>query len=179
MKNYPFLRFIGVFLVLIVGFYLFRHLYFKTNYNSGEVAPNFSGELVSGEAFELSDLKGHYILLDFWGSWCGPCMVEIPDLKRLNETYHGASFRNARGFEIVSVSVERDKNRWMRAIEKKELNWKYHLVDLTESYKFFNSEIASLYGVKQVPTKFLIDEKGNIIGVDMPFSEIEAFLKNG
>ncbi len=163
-------------LILGAGYFIGKYIYFTPNYDDGELAPNFSGEMPSGESFELSDLKGKYVLIDFWGSWCMPCIREFPELIAMNNKYQEANFKNAEGFEIVSLAIEKNKDRWLRAIERYQLNWQYHHADLVTSFKFFDSEISSQYGVKEVPTKFLVGPEGQIIGVNMPFEEMEKLL---
>ena len=161
-----------VVLMIIAG----RYFYFQPQFIQGEKAPDFSAETLDGSTFSLSDLRGKYVLLDFWGSWCGPCRRENPQLVKLYDKYRDAQFDDANGFEIVSVGVEADAARWERAIRSDRLDWPYHVLDTTSSLKFFNSEIARKYGVKQLPSKYLINERGTIIGVDPTPSELDALL---
>lgn len=171
-----FIRSVGV-LILVVGLaYLGKYLYMQPKVVNGEKSPKITGTLLNGESFDLSDLKGNYVLVDFWGSWCGPCLVEMPDIKRLQEKYKNARFKEADGFALVSVAIERDENRWRKAVNRIGMPWEYHIADLTTSFKFFNSPIASEFGVKQVPSKFLLDQNGVIIGVNQSFDDLEAFL---
>jgi len=81
----------------------------------GKMAPDFSSELIDGTPFQLSDLKGKYVLLDFWGSWCAPCRRDSPNLVKLHNEFNDATFNNAQGFEIVSVALEKDNRRWKKA----------------------------------------------------------------
>ena len=164
-------------LVLVVAL-AGRYFYFKPKFDSGEDLPNFSATLLNGEDMKLSDLRGKYVLVDFWGSWCGPCRAENPHLVNLYKKYNGHKFKNADDFEILSVGIEKREERWKRAIEKDGLIWKYHVLDITESFKFFNSEIASQFGVKQLPSKYLLNEKGVIISVDPTIEELDALLGN-
>ncbi len=166
-----------VMIVLVIGFFAGRYFYFNPKYGDGETAPDFSAQLVSGENFQLSDLQGKYVLLDFWGSWCGPCLAESPHLVRLHKKYQNSGFNDAEGFEIVSIGIERDKGRWHRTIQRLGLSWPYHIADLTNSFKFFDSKIASLYGVRQIPTKFLIDQQGQIVEVNPSLSRVDEFLE--
>ena len=161
--------------VLVIA-YIGRMVYMQPKVVNGENSPTISGKLMNGEAFDLKDLKGKYVLVDFWGSWCGPCMVEMPGIKMLNEKYKAAQFENADGLTLLSVAIERDENRWKRAVERIGMPWKYHIADLTTSFKFINSPIAAEFGVKQVPSKFLLDENGVIIGVNQSIDELDKFL---
>jgi len=151
----------------------------EPRYDYGEMAPDFSTTLVNGEEFSLSDLRGNYVLLEFWGSWCSPCVRDFPKLKKLHQKFHNQRFKYADNFYIVGLALEREGNieRMKRAIDKMELNWDYHIFDPTSNFKLFNAKIATeLYGVHEVPTKYLIDPMGKIIGVNMTFQEIETVL---
>ncbi len=163
----------------LVGFIIGRYFYMKPKFINGEKAPNFRiVQTPSGEVKELTDLEGQYVLIDFWGSWCAPCRKENPELVNLYNKYASKKFQDADGFQIVSVGVERDKARWRRAIKRDELNWKYHIIDETENLKFFNGEITGLYGVKQIPTKYLLNPRGQIIGVNQSVEAIDKMLEN-
>ena len=164
-------------LVLLVGFMVGKKIYMTPSYSDGEMAPNFSGKLPNGQEFQLSDLKGKYVLIDFWGSWCFPCKAESPAIIDLHNEFNGKKFKDAEGFVIVGVAIEKDENRWKRAIPKWGLPWKYQVVDLNDNFRFFNSKIASEYGVKEVPSKFLISPDGQILSVNQKLAEIAAFLK--
>ena len=159
-------------IVLIAAFYIGRYLYMQPKFDDGETVPDFA----LNEQEQFSDLRGKYVLLDFWGSWCGPCISEFGRVSELYKKYHGQRFTDAEDFEIVGVAVEQDRGRWERAIKKYNLDWKYQVLDLSTSLRFFNSPIAADYGVKEVPTKYLIDPNGVIIGVNLPFEEIHSLL---
>lgn len=173
MKFNKFLLFL--LFALIIG-YIGRQFYMAPKVVNGENAPKISGTLLNGESFDLKELQGKYVLIDFWGSWCGPCLVEMPGIKQINEKYKNVQFKNADGLALVSVAIERDENRWKKAVNRIGMPWKYHLADLTTSFKFINSPIASEFGVKQVPSKFLLDENGVIIGVNQSIEELDNFL---
>lgn len=162
-------------LVLVVG-YLGRQFYMAPKVVNGENSPKIEGTLLNGKPFNLSDLKGQYVLVDFWGSWCAPCLVEMPGIKKINEKYKDAAFKGADGLALVSVAIERDEDRWRKAVARIGMPWEYHLADLTTSFKFINAPIANEFGVKQVPSKFLLDENGVIIGVNQSIEELDRFL---
>ncbi|MEM9885186.1 MAG: TlpA disulfide reductase family protein [Bacteroidota bacterium] len=159
--------------VLIVAFFVGRKLYFKPDVIQGDKAPNFTATTLSSSEMQLQDLIGNYVLLDFWGSWCAPCREENPNLVALYEKFHGARFEDAENFEIVSVGIEKDRERWLKAIERDGLDWSYHVSDLKE----FESEVAKRYGIRSIPSKFLINPKGVVIGVNQSAEEIEDVLE--
>ncbi len=128
--------------------------------------------LLNGDTFQSSDMNGKYVLLDFWGSWCAPCRRENPELVALNKEYSGQDFANATDFSIVSIAIETNEKAWKRAIEKDQLNWPYHIVQLDR----FSSPLAKMYGVKEIPTKYLLDTNGEVLMVNPSFMEIRQFL---
>ncbi len=159
--------------VLIAAYFIGRYIYMKPKFVNGETIPEFA----LNENEQISDLQGNYVLIDFWGSWCGPCIAEFDDMRALYKKYNGKRFNNANNFEVVGVAIETDQKRWERAINKYKLDWKYQVLDLSTSLRFFNSPIASQYGVKEVPTKYLINPEGVIIGVNLSFEELDKMLK--
>lgn len=156
----------------IIGFIGYK-VYQMPKFSDGEVAPGFQATLINGDSFTLSDLNGSYVLLDFWGSWCGPCRKESPDLVKLHGKWNGKSFSDASGFEIVSVAIETKEARWKKAIASDNLNWPHHIVQLDR----FNGDIAKEYGVREIPTKYLLDTKGEILMVNPSFGELHTFFQ--
>ena len=132
----------------------------------GGQAPNLTGNNPEGESLQLSDLKGQYVLIDFWASWCGPCRRENPHVVKLYEKYH------EKGFEIFGVSLDREKNRWVKAIKDDGLTWQ-HISDL----KGWQSGHAATYGVRSVPTTVLLDKEGKIIARNLRAPELDLELQ--
>jgi len=153
-------------LLLLVAWFGGRAWYFSPAFSDGEVAADFSATRADGQAFTLSDLRGGYVLLDFWGSWCGPCRRESPALLALHRS-------SAAQLTIVSIAIEKDSSAWRQARTKDNRSWPYQIMDQTSNLKFLGGELASLYGVNQVPTNFLIDPTGKVIGVDLTLPEIK------
>ncbi len=119
----------------------------------GAKAPVFTQNDVNGKPISLTDLRGKYVLVEFWASWCHPCRAEGPNLLKQYKLYKD------KGFEILSVSIDNDKGRWMDAIAKDGLTW-LQVSDL----KGGDNEVARLYGVTGVPANFLVSPEGKIIG---------------
>ncbi len=131
----------------------------------GAITPAFSLADTAGVNRSLDELKGKYTLLDFWASWCGPCLLQVPDLQEAYTEFHD------RGFEIVSVSVDRKADRWKAAIVKYEMGWP-HVSDL----KGWASETANDYNVTFIPFNLLIDQDGKIIAKNLHSKELLGML---
>jgi thiol-disulfide isomerase/thioredoxin len=174
LKKYSWL----IFTIIVGGFIIGQYIYKQPKFVNGEKALEFNATLKDQRSFKLSDLKGKYILIDFWGSWCGPCRAQSKDLGALYDKFGKARFENADGFEIVSIGVETNEDRWQRAIIKDGLNWPYHILDKATSLRFFDSPIANLYGVKELPTTYLVNKEGMIMGVNLSFEQIDKLLTN-
>ena len=153
-----------------------KQWYMAPKFDSGEKIPAFTATLKSGEEFSLADLQGNMVLLDFWGSWCGPCRAKNPDLVNIYDQYHGKTFKNFKGFEIVSVGIDKKKAAWEKAIERDDLHWKHHIFDVATNLKFFNGVVAKEFGVKEVPSNYLLNAKGEIVGVNLKMSELAERL---
>lgn len=132
----------------------------------GSIAPDFELPTPDGKKIKLSSLRGKYVMVDFWASWCGPCRAENPNVVRMYNQYKG------KGFEILGVSLDKDKDKWVGAIAKDQLSW-LHVSDL----KFWDSKAAKLYGIKGIPFTVLLDKKGKIIAKNLRGAELEKKLK--
>lgn len=109
-----------------------------------------------GKNVTLESLKGKYVLIDFWASWCGPCRRESPNVVEAYNKYKKSTFNNAKGFEVFSVSLDRDKVKWEKAIEQDGLIWDAHGFDE-------GGKVARMYGVNSIPYAILVDGEGKIV----------------
>ncbi|MEP6646089.1 MAG: TlpA disulfide reductase family protein [Saprospiraceae bacterium] len=165
---------IGISLLLVIGYYAGRAYFLKPHLVQGQKASDITAQLADGTLFTLSDLKGKYVLLDFWGTWCGPCLQSHPALVQLYNQFHGKAFKDASDFEIVSVAVEASDRNWIQVIKTDGLRWPYHIL----ASHLFESPVVKAYNVKQLPTKFLLNPEGIIIGVDPSMSQITKVLQS-
>jgi thiol-disulfide isomerase/thioredoxin len=162
-----------VLLVLLAGYLVFDHFYRKPRFVQGEQAPELVLTLADGRPFRLSDLRGDYVLIDFWGSWCPPCRKANPGLVRIHREFGGPAPEGSPGFHILSAAIETDSAAWARAVAKDGLDWPLHTVD-TER---FSGALAQAYGVREIPTTYLLDPEGTIIGVNLDEDHLRKTLR--
>ena len=132
----------------------------------GGKAPDFTQNTPDGEELSLSDLEGKVVLIDFWASWCGPCRRENPNVVKMYNKYKD------KGFDILAVSLDKTRSKWLGAIEKDGLAW-HHVSDL----KGWQNEVAKTYGVRSIPHTILLDREGRIIAHKLRGQALEAKLE--
>ncbi len=132
----------------------------------GKIAPEIALQNPEGETITLSSLRGKYVLIDFWAAWCRPCRAENPNVVRVYNKYSNENF------EILGVSLDRTRDKWLGAIEQDGLPW-LHVSDL----KYWRSKAAVDYQVNAIPATFLIDPDGKIIAKNLRGASLEAKLK--
>lgn len=133
--------------------------------SAGTEAMDITQPDVDGNMVKLSDYKGKYVLLDFWASWCAPCRAENPNVLKAYQAFH------PKGLEILAVSLDSNKDSWLKAVKDDQLPWK-QVSDL----KGWKNEAAAQYKVQAVPTNFLIDPNGKIVAKNLRGAELQKKL---
>jgi thiol-disulfide isomerase/thioredoxin len=133
----------------------------------GQIATEIALPSVSGDTLRLSSLKGKVVLLDFWASWCGPCRIANKGLAKIYQKF------KAKGFEIYSVSLDKEKEKWLKAIKKDKMSW-LQVIDPGG----WETPTAAKWGIYALPTSFLIDKEGRLIAMDLKGEDLEKALKD-
>lgn len=143
-----------------------RYIEAVENSSVGKKAPGITQFDVAGEPYSLQDLKGKYVLVDFWASWCPPCREENPKLVAIYKDFKD------KNFEILGVSFDRDMNAWKKAIDDDKLTWK-HISDL----QHWNNGAAGVYGIKAIPQNVLVNPEGIIVARNLHGDDLRKKLE--
>lgn len=136
------------------------------DFGVGSVMPNFTLKTPDGKDISLKDFKGKYVLVDFWASWCGPCLREMPNVVKLYKECKG------KNFEIFGVSLDNKKDAWEKAIKANGMKWPQG-----SDLKGWGSEPARLCNVSAIPFTVLIDPEGEVIAIDLRGEQLHAKVK--
>ena len=134
---------------------------------AGTQAPDFRMKTLDGKTFRFAkQTKGKYVMLDFWASWCPDCRKDIPNVQRMYEKFC------PQGVEFIGVSMDTDRDKWKEAVEKYDIRY----TQVSELVKFHDTQIASLYGVKWIPSMYLIDPQGKVVLATVMADKMERTL---
>jgi thiol-disulfide isomerase/thioredoxin len=139
-----------------------------TRLSVGSLAPDITLNSPDGKTISLSSLKGKVVLVDFWASWCRPCRAENPNVVRIYNTY------KSNGFEVYSVSLDKDKEAWIKAINDDHLIWPSHVSDLG----YWQSSVVKLYNISGIPFTCLLDKEGKVVAKGLRGEELELKIRD-
>jgi len=130
---------------------------------AGAAFPDFEEKDVAGKPVSIAKYKGKVVLIDFWATWCGPCVHELPNVIKAYEKHHD------KGFEIIGISLDQDKEKLTSFTEEKKMTWQQYF-----DGKGWGNKLAEKYGIQSIPATFLLDGNGKIIGRDLRGEALEA-----
>jgi peroxiredoxin len=132
----------------------------------GDAAPDFTGTTLDGKSLKLSELKGKVVLLDFWATWCSPCLAEVPNIKKAVDRF-GKDGR----FVVVGISLDTSEPVAKAMVERFGMNWPHLVLGPAEE-----NPVAKLYGVSGIPAMFLIDAEGKVVARDLRGETLQTEL---
>ncbi|MBC8096774.1 MAG: TlpA family protein disulfide reductase [Akkermansiaceae bacterium] len=131
--------------------------------NEGAIFPDFSEKDLGGKPLSIANYKGKVVLIDFWATWCGPCIAELPNVLATYEKHHAA------GFEVIGISLDQDRTKLTSFIEKRKMPWPQYF-----DGKGWENKLAGIYGIQSIPATFLLNGEGKIIAKDLRGEDLEA-----
>ncbi|MDF1661867.1 MAG: TlpA disulfide reductase family protein [Planctomycetota bacterium] len=132
----------------------------------GKPFEDFKVKDTDGKELTLSSYKGKIVLIDFWATWCGPCMKEMPNVIKTYKKFH------SQGFEIIGISLDQDETKLKKVLKEKEMTWRQYF-----DGKGWGNALAKKYGIQSIPATYLIGPDGNIIGVNLRKKSLERAVK--
>ncbi|HZR21351.1 MAG TPA: TlpA disulfide reductase family protein [Verrucomicrobiae bacterium] len=132
---------------------------------AGAKFPDFAEKDLEGKPLSPSNFKGKVVLIDFWATWCRPCVMELPNVQKAYEKHHD------KGFEIIGISLDQDQERLKSFIKDKNMTWQQYF-----DGKGWGNKLAQKYGIQSIPATFLLDGEGKIIGRDLRGEALEPAL---
>ncbi len=137
----------------------------KDALKEGAVFPDFQEKDLDGKPLSVSGLKGKVVLIDFWATWCGPCVQELPNVLAAYEKYHG------QGFEVIGISLDSDRDKLTSFIKEKKMAWPQYF-----DGKSWQSKLGTKYGVNSIPATYLLDKEGKIIASGLRGDALDAAI---
>jgi len=128
---------------------------------------DIAGPTLEGGQFDLKDLRGKVVLVDFWATWCGPCIAELPNVLEVYQRHHG------QGFEVVGISLDADKDQLRRFVQEKKIPWPQIIFEEEKARGWYNP-IARLYNISSIPATILVNTQGRVAATDLRGNFLET-----
>lgn len=153
-------------------------IYFQNKYSlqkeQGDGFENIVAPDISHQPVSLYDVQGNKLMLvQFWASWCGPCVRELPELKTVHDKFRNRKFKNGDGFGVFMFSLDFDTAKWVYAIQRFQMADLHHVNERTA----FKSPTAKRLGVQSIPANVLINAEHKVVGVNLSMHELEKMLE--
>jgi thiol-disulfide isomerase/thioredoxin len=132
---------------------------------AGAAFPEFEGQDLEGKPLSVASRKGKVVLIDFWATWCGPCVAELPNVLAAYKKYHD------KGFEIIGISLDKDHDKLTSFIKEKDVTWPQYF-----DGQGWQNKVSTKYGINSIPATFLLDKDGKIIASDLRGEALDAAL---
>ena len=131
----------------------------------GTVFPEFTETNLLGQRLAVRDFRGKIVLVDFWATWCVPCMLELPSVQRTYARYHGS------GFKVIGISLDQDRDKLTAFLKEREIPWAQY-----NDGKFWDTKLVVQYGVEAIPATYLLDRNGKILAVNPRGAQLEELV---
>lgn len=174
MQNYFFLALTLTILVFFDNGSSHAQTQRETGLHIGNILPDLTLNDPEGNPISISEFSGNIVFVDFWASWCRPCRRENPVVVEAYNNFKDKDFKNAEGFTIISVSLDKNKDQWVKAIQDDGMMWEEHVSDL----QGWRSPAAKKFNVRAIPMNYLINQDGVIIAKNLRGYQLAETLKN-
>jgi peroxiredoxin len=159
-----------LFFLLVISLFANSAFAQKTTLKVGQPAPEIALPQPDGDTLSLSSMRGEVVLIDFWATWCAPCVKEQSELKKIYQKYNQLVKKGR--FQILGVSLDEKKSHWKKGIQRLDINWP-QVSDL----QFWNSRAAKDYGIEALPFNVIVNEEGKIVAINLHGKKLNHFLK--
>jgi thiol-disulfide isomerase/thioredoxin len=159
---------------LLIFFSTYAQIPRESGLHIGNILPDVTLNDINDQALNIETLRGNIVFVDFWASWCAPCRRENPVIVETYQYFANKDFKDAEGFKIFSISLDKNKEDWQKAIADDKLSWDHHVSDL----QGWRSQAAKKYKVRAIPMNYLIDQNGVIIAKNLRGEQLKETLEN-